>query len=889
MAASAGFGVSGGSSSPFSSIGGVTTPDISNLNTQASSAFAIGAKNGAANDALNALPKRNMPWDLKNSAVKSQFFHYIDLSPSRWDQLFPYRLAVIDTSKNNAIVNGSAGNLSVFATVGTGTATVYYETIDKAWIYTLPITPQQLHITDVYAINTTATLRGIVEEHGGLKFKNIMASGTFGVWPTRESLTQPPGSPSILQSLFGGTISAFNNLVSKATSVINAITSDSPNAPPIKKRPTGTQGFETGYFKALELEQFLEQYAEAKKNPKNASWRLVFDIPKQNQSFVVTPQQFVWQQNVNKAMEINFTLQLKAWRRVALNSRVTDVPAKNQAISPGILQRILTVLRTARQTTSAASNLVSAVTTDVEAPLAVLQQTSLLVKDIGGVALSVADLPAAVQKAYASGIASAIANIGGAFSTLTTNPAAIAAAAAITAAVIASEGLSTAAVANGQIGNVAANALASNPALNPLNNPTANFALLDAVPLSSLNLTPQQQAQVNAIIAANNQLKVADLKNFRTTILTLANQLTNSYGAGDAFYSKVYGLPPPITRSQPMTLDEFDFVKGLYDVVQGYDILTASNFLDIANTETSLEYVAGLAANAGIPFTTPTSQILAPVPFGLTIEAIALRYLGDAQRWIEIATLNNLREPYIDENGFQLPLLSNATGRQITIADITYVYLGQSVLLKSGNQIPVTRNVIGIDKLSSTSYLITLDGLPNLNNFTLINNAYLQVYLPGTTNSQHNIYIPSDLPVDTDAGISIPASLSSETLVQLGLVDLMLTDEGDIATNTYGDFVYSAGLSNIMQALKIKIGSAQGTIITHPGFGLGVRPGQMNVDTKAQDIFNNINQMILEDSRFQGINTLQVTLNGPTLSLSLGVGLAGTNGVLPVAFNLPNQ
>lgn len=317
--------------------------------------------------ALNTKQDPNVAWGA--SAVQSKFFRAIKISPERWDQLFPYRLLVID-SKNNQVVHGAGGTLAppkIRVTKGTGFTTIEFEPMAGAWILNLPITPQQLNITDQFAINTTATLRGVLEEHSGVRFKLISASGTMGVWPYRESLTKPPESPGLIQSVFGGAIEAVGNIAGQVNRVINAATTDHPANKPTSIRPEASQHGETGtgYFFALALAQFLEQYAEAKKDPKNASWRLVFDIPKQNQSLVVTPMQFTWQQNANKAMEIMYSFQLKAWRRIELGTAVDTIKANNQPISPGILQRVLSTVSEARKTMGSANNLISAVGGDV--------------------------------------------------------------------------------------------------------------------------------------------------------------------------------------------------------------------------------------------------------------------------------------------------------------------------------------------------------------------------------------------------------------------------------------------------------------------------------------------------------------------------------------------
>jgi hypothetical protein len=845
------------------------------------------------------------PWDFSN--IESTFFPAIDIDVTRWNQLFPYRLCVIDVTQNNNIVSGhvqyvgstssdgtrttTTNNLSghaITSSSGAGSVLISFTPMDTSWVFQLPISPQQLSITDQFAINTTATLRGILEEHNGIKFKMISASGTMGVWPYRESVTKPPTTPGIIQSVFGNTLQAVGSLVSSVQSVINAATSGHPANKPVTVLPqVSTAGPEsTGYYNAMALQQFLEQYVEAKKDPAHASWRLVFDIPKQNTSYVVTPIQYVWQQNVNKPLEILYTMQLKGWRRVNLNGNVQPVTPSIQPISPGILQRILTVLSTARQVMSSSLSLLAAVRSDVETPLNVLRQTSLFVKDLAGVAITAADLPSQIAKDYKSSIAQSINNISTAFSSINTNPAAAAALAAVVAGTVAVEGISINAVSSGQLGQQTIINQTLNPAAVVLNNPDANFTLLDAVPVSTLTLTTAQQNTVNNLISVASQTSVATLKQYRATILGLALQLSNNFGAGSAYYDTTFNLPSPTSRTLPMTLDEYDILKSLYDMLSAYDILTASTTTDDANIQTAMDYVAGLAATAGIEFQTDTAKILVPVPYGKTIEAISLRYLGDIQRWLEIVTLNGLKEPYIDETGFQYPLLSNALGRQIVIGDDTNLYLGQTVILQGAGQFPAPRLITQISSLSSTSFLVTLDGLPNLNNFTLSAGSYLQAYLPGTVNSQQKIYIPSDLTPAPDSGIIPPPTTSGDPLTGLSKVDWLLTETGDIATTQYGDFRYSYGITNIIQALTIKFSTQIGKWLIHPEFGIGILPGTSIADIDIQQLYNNINSLITADPRFSGVTNLQIFQNGPSLSISLGVSIAGQTGVFPITFAL---
>jgi hypothetical protein len=847
------------------------------------------ATDGLFNNAINALSGAQQrassgggyPWSKQNST----FFPYVTIQPNYWDKLFPYRLIVIDSRDNSVVNGGTSPNISVRSA---GNSIIEFTPMGSQWVFQLPITPQQLTITDQFAINASATLRGVVEEHSGVRFKIINAQGTMGVWAHRSSVTTPPTSPSPLQSIFGGTIEAFGSLVDQATRVINSATSNHPANKPQTARPENDRmlGQSTGYYQAMALQQFLEQYAEAKKDPKNAYWRLVLDIPKQNQSFVVTPMQFNWQQSQNKPTEVLYSFQLKAWRRVDLKQKVSFAKPDINSISPGILQRILNTITEARKTTSAALNLIGAVRSDVETPLDVLRQTSLLVKDLAGVAVTAADLPFQIQRDYASAIKDSINTISSSISTTTSDPAVKSALALIAASSATSEGLSLAAVSGGQLGAKAASAQSIDPTANIFGNPEKNFSLMNSVPVYSMKLNNAQQSAVNDVIADARSLTVDDLKKFRATMQELALQLSNNFGAGSSFYSEIYNRPAPTARIQAMTVDEYDILKTLYEAIQSYDILTATTEIDDLNRQTSMEFVAGLADLSGINFEIPNSKILVPVPFGLTIEEIALRYLGDAQRWLEIVTLNNLRDPYIDENGFTLPLLSNASGRHITVSTTENLYIGQRVIMCSSGQVQSARRILGIDRLSDTSYLITLDGEANLDNFVTADGAYLQAYLPGTVNSQQKIFIPSNAEVNQDPNIPTPASLSGDPLVGMSKVDWLLTDTGDLAVNSYGDFRFSAGMTNLIQAIKIKLGTQKGKYILHPEFGLGLRVGMMTSEVDAQSIYNDINALINDDPRFQGLSNLQIQLNGGVLNISMGVILAGTEGVFPLTFQL---
>jgi hypothetical protein len=860
------------------------------------------------------------PWG-KESA--DAFFDQTIIEPDRWNRLYPYRLVVIDVNNNNKIVSSSfkdkfgllpPKSISTLLPNGKGGGGISYivtqEPVNTNWVYNFPITPQQYSVTDQFAISTNATMRGVVEEHNGIKFKMISMSGSTGIWAQKPVSGGTLKHPSILGGLAGNTLENLGNVIGQANKVARAFSGD--KSPGIATNPADSDSLtQTGYFHAQILGQFLERYAMAKKNPSNKGWRLVLDIPKDNQSYIVTPVQFSLNKSAQKPNEHIWSIQLKAWKRIDLNLKA--VAALNEPLnlgSPNILSRINDTLRETRRTVGASVNLIKAVRSDFQKPLNSLRQAALAVKDLGGFVYTVADMPQAIIDDYKYSIQDSLYIAQDSFKrpsqirasssgqTLTGVTASAMRASTLeakagnsinllAASVGINEGLSGSAIAEGALGNDAAQQQELNPINEVFKSPEENFDLFDGVDISSLVLTPEQQAAIDDEIQNATLITQDDLRSYREDILSLALSISNNFGAGNTTYSNIYGIPAPKERATPMTIDETEILSALFEAIQAFDILTSTKLFDDSKKENSLEYVGNMANQAGIPFENSTSKFLVPVPFGLTIEEISARYLENTDRWIEIATLNNLRSPYIDEDGFTYSLLSNATGRQFNVNDsLKQLYIGQKIML-SANTIPqFVRRITNIEKISDTNYLITVDGLADLDNLQTSLNAKIIGYLPGTVNSQDQIFIPSSLPSDADDRIALPPAFDNDRLTKISRIDWLLTDDGDIAINGVGDFRIANGLNNLVQALKIKIRTKRGSLMRHPEFGIGINPGISLADVESGAIAQELTELITSDSRFSGIERLTIAINGPTMSIDMAVILANNSGIIPISFDV---
>jgi hypothetical protein len=297
---------------------------------------------------------------------------------------------------------------------------------------------------------------------------------------------------------------------------------------------------------------------------------------------------------------------------------------------------------------------------------------------------------------------------------------------------------------------------------------------------------------------------------------------------------------------------------------------------------TTVDYIAGYAAATGIAFQNPVSKFAVPFPYDTTLEQLALKYLGDPNRWLEIAAINGLREPYIDEVGFQQPLLDNGASNYVIVDDVTNLRIRQAVWVGSTAVAREKRHIMNIEKLDG-NFKITLDGDNTLSKYTLAADAFIRAYLPDTVNSMQSIYIPSNSPgVTTDELTRIPGIDIFDPLLKAGGVDLLLNSTGDLVITKDGDCKLAFGLQGIEQRVKLTLLSPRGSLIQHPTFGFPVKSGQSISDMSAEQMAESIRSMFGNDPVFNNLNNIKVAVKGPSAYISMGLTVFGASNPIDV-------
>lgn len=816
----------------------------------------------------------------------------VDLS--RWNRLFPYQLLVL-----RAVADPS-GKTSYQAEPG--------------WQYTFPIPPEGISISTPYAISVSATQGGIVEEHGGAPFRIISLRGTTGVLPGRGRAEQQatPGFGTGF-GIAGGTVAQLERTQSDLRSLASSIGvgPENPNLHLFREfeltdEATGPNAFvakSTGYYQLRRLEYFLEAYVATKKKKAGRDLRLALAIWKKEAVYLVTPAAFDFSKSGEGGLEEPFNLQFKAWKRVRLDAAgfrpVLPAPVRRD---PSALARGLNTLTAGRRALQTFSKVAEAAVGDANGLFEVLRQASLLTKDLAGVGPAMGDLPDNLAKsALGAWIKQAGKELGG-HTTITDAPTKRArveagkAASEIADMTASRSRASVGAVGSrGQVpvGLTAARArklaLEGHPASKPFQDPKANFDLMNGIDIGRLELSPALKIQIAAEIARVRAFRRRDFERQRDDIFAAAGRLATALGAGDTTYTDTYGLGVVPQLKEEPTDSDWEALYALNNILDHFDALAATSDGEPDATAERMEVMAGLARASGIAFKVPTSKFAVPFPYGATLEGLARTYLGDPLRWHEIAALNGLREPYIDEVGVDRPLLVNGADHQVvvSVADAATLYAGQTVWVWSDQAARTRRRVLGLRTVVN-SVVVTLDGDPDIGMFKTAHAARLSSFLPDTVNSQQLVYIPSDRePIDDDAIVKdIPGINEFDPMVAAAGVDLLLDSNNDLVITPDGDGRYAAGLANVVQSVRVALSVQRGTLLFHPEFGLPIQIGASTADFDTTAVLSAVRRMFAEDTAVTRVDAIRVDKSGPTASISASITVAGSESPIPLRFSV---
>jgi phage baseplate assembly protein W len=227
------------------------------------------------------------------------------------------------------------------------------------------------------------------------------------------------------------------------------------------------------------------------------------------------------------------------------------------------------------------------------------------------------------------------------------------------------------------------------------------------------------------------------------------------------------------------------------------------------------------SAAAEAPLAPSTAPYVAfQVRRGDTLERIALETLGDPSRWPEIAAINQLVYPYTEANRDFAP-----------------------PEFEPGDFDPADfRSAAFPDRA----------GVPD-----------------GVAVTGEFLWLPPD------AQVPVTGALPASDRVLYG-VDLALAD-GVLALSTTGEPATVEGLDNLVQALRQRIGTAQGELVLHPDYGMRALLALGAEGTRANVIMSGLEvaRTVLQDPRVTRVRNLEILFRDTINSAAMRVGIIG--------------
>jgi hypothetical protein len=721
--------------------------------------------------------------------------------------------------------------------------------------FVLPIPPQALRMTIPVASTLTPTLEGVVEQSNGAPFRDIMLQGVTGV-----NILKKNADPAVSQglSIYGGALfptadAAVRNMVDQAQNAASYLTNNKKYNLIVDKdvNPVGT-----GFFQIMSLRNFFEQYLEDKK--KNNKLRLVFANYKEEAFYICTATNLQFDRNSQDPLMHTFAISLRAYRRTgtitgprSATEELATLGARPNTIN--VYGRMVGTLGAVNDILSSASNALTGIASDVLNNVkGVLGSVNLMVKKTANIPLTVKDFIDSGWDQTLLQLAASVKDIKNSaerFNQL------------FTASSLLPVGTSSSALKQSSL-------------------------QFQDVSLDGLALPIDVRNNLNKAIAQNVDQNFIDIDKKRRTVANAVYEISNSLGQSSAVYAEVYkkefnGVNTPITYNDARIL------YALNDLMQSLDTIADDALGDGSTMPDTLQYVAGLAQGAGIAFTIPTSKFAVPFPYGFTLERLAQRYLGNANRWHEIATLNGLKAPYVDEVGWSQYLLTNGNGSFVYVPSREYLYVNQTIYLVSNTQRRERRRILRIRKITDNNFELLLSGDPDLSRFVSTDLAKLEGFLPNTVNSQQVIYIPSNDEVQEESFyLDIPNVNTFDPLIQAAGVDLLLASDGDLIITEDGDSPLAFGLQNIVQSVNIAFSTPKNALLQHPEYGAKVLPGTPTGDVRVTELENSVKGVFSDNSLFEGISSLRIYKDGPVLKLTVVAKLKALGANLPLTFIL---
>lgn len=460
--------------------------------------------------------------------------------------------------------------------------------------YYLDIAPQSITQKENFATNISATRKGVIVESEGVVFKDIIISGTTGVFP----------------GLRGGA----NNPTPNFSDFTK------PPAPPAGVDPdTGRSKASTsttlsGYEEFMRLRQFFLRYA-AEKVQSDGNRFFVFINEKDGLALIVEPLEFTMERNVNSKLAYNYRIVLKAignFNQVFIKKAAGGDLSFLEKIG-NIAANTAATIQAGRAVINQSTQLITNVTAAIDQTfIGPLRQVQFAMEDLRDGVTTMLSLPDILYRNATSAILSIRENRDAINSSI-------------------------------------------NDRFNRSSSVTGTSLNTDQTiikpPIASNDEFIRSREILDQIETGVRQPLTREfIVTLKDNLQDLADNLADFVNLGDVGYNLINErtvTSPPGPLKLP-TDDEILLLGSIQSIIGALNQSLATNNMFQADIETVVDKAVSVFKNV-VSMQSPTKVKEVTIQTGDSLERIALRELGEATRWVELVILNQLKAPYISD------------------------------------------------------------------------------------------------------------------------------------------------------------------------------------------------------------------------------------------------
>ncbi len=477
------------------------------------------------------------------------------------------------------------------------------------WKLSFPYSFQIIQ-TDSPTSGGSSPISGLFKSIGG-----ILGGGTFDefVLPIApQELNQVEQFAITITPTQRGIITEHNGIVFKELTIAGTT----------GQRPKGN--FVSGYESFMQLRNYFRSYAELKKDPTQRNMQLIFINRKDNERLIIEPISFTLRRSSKQPFLYNYAITLKV------------LGLTQPQIFPGIIgdffnkvsgwaQTAGDIINSVRYKLQYGQNLIKTIRSDFRTQILEPMDTiSLAFKKLNGKEYKVSDLPPKIVKQLSNNTVKSILD---------------------QAKLLQKNGnkfLVDLALPPNTLKEVQNNGY---KALNIL-----PLSALDQIPVSFLTTSEMQLFSQELVLAQN--LTQDFYLEYYNTILETTNDAYEKFGFDMSDYNELVGRVnkySDIETGRIVLNSEYDLLQTFLDTLTALEIILSTDTLFKAPVQDYLNFIRNNYDN-NLGIIDPLSVDEIYLPPNKTLEDLAAEFLGTAERWIEIAVVNNLLPPYIDED-----------------------------------------------------------------------------------------------------------------------------------------------------------------------------------------------------------------------------------------------